>query len=105
MLLVLVLIAAALVALSIATTTLASESVLTHEQYVRMCTARDLLWFSFGLIQIPIVWLVLRVLLAYRGPLQIPIALLGSVLCSMGGGFLLFLVAEHGWYRMAGQFR
>jgi hypothetical protein len=104
-LLVLVLIASGLAALSIASTILASESVLTHEQYMRMCTARNALWFSFGLFQFPLVWLILRGLWAYRGLLQIPISLLGSVLCSLGGGCLLFLIAEHGWYRMAGQFK
>jgi hypothetical protein len=105
MLLVLVLIASGLAALSIASTILASESLLTHEQYMRMGTARNALWFSFGLFQIPIVWLILRSLWAYRGLLQIPISLLGSVLCSLGGGFLLFLIAEHGWYRMAAHFK
>lgn len=104
-LLVLVLIASGLAALSIASTILASESVLTHEQYLRVCTARNALWFSLGLVQIPIVWLILRGLWAYRGIMQIPISLLGSVLFSLGGGCLLFLIAEHGWYRMAGQFK
>ena len=105
MILVLVLIASGLAALSIASTILASESVLTHEQYIRMCTARNALWFSFGLFQIPIVWLILRGLWANRGLLQIPISFLGSVLCSLGGGCLLLLVAEHGWYRVALQFK
>lgn len=104
-LLVLVLIASGLVALYMASTVLLSESPLPHEQYMRMNTARNDLWFSFWLVQIPIVWLILRGLWAYRGLLQISISLLGSVLCSLGGGFLLFLIAEHGWYRMAGQFK
>jgi hypothetical protein len=104
-LLVLVLIASGLAALSIASTVMASESPMTHEQYIRMCTARNTLWFSFWLFQIPIVWLIFRGLWAYRGLLQIPISLLGSVLCSLGGSCLLFLIAEHGWYRMAGQFK
>jgi hypothetical protein len=105
MLLVLVLIASGLVALVIASAVLASESPMTHEQLMRMYTANNVLWASFWLFQIPIVWLILRCLWAYRRLVQIPISLLGSVLCSLGGGFLLFLIAEHGWYRMAGQFK
>jgi hypothetical protein len=104
-LLVFVLIASGLAALSIASTVLASESPMTHEQYMRMCTARNALWNSFWLFQIPIVWLIFRGLRAYRRLLQIPISLLGAVLCSLGGGFLLFFIAEHGWYRLARQFK
>jgi hypothetical protein len=104
-LLVSVLIASGLAALSMASTVMASESPMTHEQYIRMCTARNTLWFSLWLFQIPIVWLIFRGLWAYRGLLQIPISLLGSVLCSLGGGCLLLLVAEHGWYRVALQFK
>jgi hypothetical protein len=70
-----------------------------------MCAARDTFWLSFGLFQIPIVWLILRGLWAYRGPLQLPITLLGSLLCSLGVGFLLFFIAGPGWYRIAGQFK
>ena len=103
MLLVLVLVASGLAALSIASAILASESALTHEQYMRMCTAASFLWFSFELFQIPIVLLILRCLRVYRRLLQIPLSVLGSLLCSLGGGFLLFLLFEHGWYRMAGQ--
>jgi hypothetical protein len=102
---VLVLIASGLAALTTACNVWISESPLSHEQFMRMTTARNYIWFGFWLVQIPIVWLILRGLWAYRGLLQIPISLLGSVLCSFGGGFLLFLIAEHGWYRMAGQFR
>jgi hypothetical protein len=103
-LLVLVLTASGLVALSIASAVLASESPLKHEQFMRMSTATSALWFSFWLFQIPIVWLILRGLWAYRGLLQIPISLLGSVLCLLGGGLLLFLIAEHKWYGLARHF-
>jgi hypothetical protein len=101
----LVLIASGLAALALASTFLASETPLTHAQYMRMSTAIHLLWFSFGLFQIQIVWLILHGLRAYRGLLKIPISLLGSILCSLGGGCILFILAEHGWYRVAGQFK
>jgi uncharacterized membrane-anchored protein YitT (DUF2179 family) len=104
-LLVSVLTASGLVALAIASAVLASESPLTHEQAMRMSTAANALWFSFLLFQIPIVWLILRGLWAYRNLLQIPIAFLGSVLCSLGGGVLLLLIAENGWYRLALHFK
>jgi hypothetical protein len=104
-LLVLVLTASGLVALAIASAVLASETPLTHEQAMRMSTAANALWFSFLLFQIPIVWLILRGLWAYRNLLQIPIAFLGSVLCSLGGGVLLLLIAENGWYRLALHFK
>lgn len=104
-LLLLVLVASGLAALSMASAVLASETVLTHEQYMRMCTVSNSLWFGFGLFQIPIVWLIVRGFWAYKGILQIPISLLGSVLCSLGGGLLLLTIAQHGWYRLAGQFK
>jgi hypothetical protein len=104
-LLVLVLIASGLVALSIASTVLASETPLTHEQAMRMSAAANALWFSFWLFQIPIAWLILRGLWTYRNLLQIPISFLGSVLCSLGGGLLLFFIAEDKWYGLARHFK
>jgi hypothetical protein len=104
-LLVLVLTASGLAALTIASTAITSDFALTHEQYMRMSRATSALWFSFWLFQIPIVWLILRGLWAYRNLLQIPISFLGSVLCSLGGGLLLFFLAEHKWYGLALHFK
>jgi hypothetical protein len=104
-LLVLVLIASGLAALIIASAVLASESPMTHEQLMRMETANNVLWVSFWLFQIPIVWLILRGLWVYRGLLQIPITLLGSVLFSLSCGLLLSLIDESRWFRIAGHFK
>jgi hypothetical protein len=104
-LLILVLIALGLVPLALASTVLASENPMTHEQLMRMETARSVLWSSIWLFQIPIVWLTLRCLWAYRRLLQIPISLLGSVLCTFGGGYLLFLSFQQKWYSLASQFK
>jgi hypothetical protein len=87
-----------------ASTALVLDSPLTHEQAMRMSTAANALWFSFWLFQIPIVWLILRGLWAYRNLLQIPISFLGSILCSLGGGVLLVFIAQDKWLGLARHF-
>jgi hypothetical protein len=104
-LLVLVLIASGLAALSMASAAISSDFALTHEQAMRMSTATNALWSSFWLFQIPIVWLILRGLWTYRNLLQIPISFLGSVLCSLGGGILLLFIAQDKWLGLALHFK
>ena len=92
-----------------ACTILASESPLTHDEYTRMCHARDILGMSSLLIQLGTAWLVLGGVAAPKRMrsriLQVLIALAGSVLYSLIAGLLLFGIAEHRWYRIAGYFK
>jgi len=103
-LLVVVLTSAGLAALTMASTAMILDFVLTHEQYMRMSRSTSVLWSGFWLFQISIVWLVLRGLWAYRSLLQIPILFLGSILCSVGGGVLLLRVAQDKWFGLARDF-
>jgi hypothetical protein len=103
--LVLVLIASGLAALTIVFSVLVLDTPLTHEQGMRISKTLNVVWVSFWLFQIPIVWLILRRLWAYRSLLQIPISLIVSVLCSFGVGLLLARIAQPEWYSIAGHFK
>lgn len=54
----LLVVASTLLALSVACAVRASESPLTHDDYVRMCHARDAVWWTSTFIALTAAWLV-----------------------------------------------
>lgn len=97
-----------LLALSISCAVLASESPLTHNDYLRMCHARDALWWTSTLIAFAVAWLFFdRIGTAKTAQLKASralLSLLGSLLSLYVLGLLLFATAGQTWYRIARHF-
>jgi hypothetical protein len=99
------LLAGSIVPLYIACVILASETPMSHEQYVRMCGARDsLLWVCLAL-PFAAGWLIYTGFGINKTPatklLCIAGLSAGLLLCSSLAGFVASNLTEHAWYRLA----
>jgi hypothetical protein len=104
---VIVLLSLVIVPLYIACVVVASETPLSHEQVLRMSSARDSLFWIWIALQVVAGW---HLCSAFRSRNSLPIKLLWtggfsilSLVCSLVSGLVLTGMEEHGWYSLAAR--